>query len=303
MKKIINVLFLSRNYKEQLWEYDFIMNDILPSDVDKNPYFMFLDDVRNSTETFDVLVYSARDPNNYPWGWMPTYDEILECVLKTKPKIIIQLSDEFKHEDLQSHNKLGNYCELFLRQYHHENYFYTLNTIHIPLAYKNGFDIKNKSIKSIKDRKYNWSFVGTYKSDRQELIDYFSEIKNNKCIVREESDTQVISPDQLVDYFLDSIFIPCSRGWSTIDTMRLYEASMSGAIPVLVSSKEEFELVFKYEENPPWIFAQSWQEASNICKNLLENKDELEKMQQLILEWWRNRVNKIKKTVYFLISI
>jgi hypothetical protein len=78
---------------------------------------------------------------------------------------------------------------------------------------------------------------------------------------------------------------------------------MSGAIPVLVSTKEEFELVFKYEENPPWIFAQSWQEASNICKNLLENKDELEKMQQLILEWWENRINKIKKIVYFLISI
>ena len=291
---MIKVLFFGRTHREEVWEYDFILNDILPNDRVKKEYFLSLEDIRNTCETFDVFVYSSRDPQNYPWGYIPTYEEVLECVLKIKPKIIINLSDEFIHEDLQEHNNLGNYCELFLRQYHHYNYSYTNNTNHIPLAYKNGFSIDGKVIKKIEDRKYNWSFVGIYKSDRQEMIDNFLQIQNNKCILREESSNEFISSEELIDYFLDSIFIPCSRGWSTIDTMRLYESSISGAIPVIVSSKEEYESSFKYEKNPPWIFADTWENAVKICKDLLEDKEKLQTTQNNILVWWENRIDEIK---------
>jgi hypothetical protein len=294
---MIKILFFEIFEKNKIWEYDYIHNDILPDYEDKRDYFLSLEEIKKSEYDFDVLVYFCRDPKNYPWAHIPTYENVLECVKLVNPKIIIQLSDEFYHEDLQEHNQLGRYCELFLRQYNHENYCYTSNTIHIPLGYRTEFDIKNKIVKSIQDRKYSWSFVGTYKSDRQELIDCFSQIKNNKCVVREESDNQLIPSDQLVDYFLDSIFIPCSRGWSTIDTMRLYEASMSGAIPVLVSSKEEFEMVFKYQNNPPWLFFETWEEASNECLKLLDDKDELQKIQDKILIWWKNGIETTKQSV------
>lgn len=285
----MKVLFFGRNSKEDVWEHDFIINDILPKGYVKKTHFLSLDEVRNSSEDFDVLVYSARCPNNYPWGYMPTYDETLECVLKIKPKIIIQLSDEFYNEDLQEHNNLANYCELFLRQYHHPNYVYSENTIQLPLAYCNNTPIK-KSVLKIEDRDLDWSFIGTVKSDRFEMLEKFKLIENH--FISSSS-----SKEELIDIYNRSVFVPSGRGNSSLDCFRLYEASMCGAISVVVGSSEEIEYTFKYEENPPWIFAESWDESVKICKDLLNNKDHLQEVQNNLLSWWNNRINKIQDRV------
>lgn len=285
----MKVLFFGRNSKEDVWEHDFIINDILPKGYVKKTHFLSLDEVRNSSEDFDVLVYSARCPNNYPWGYMPTYDETLECVLKIKPKIIIQLSDEFYNEDLQEHNNLANYCELFLRQYHHPNYVYSENTIQLPLAYCNDTPIK-KSVLKIEDRDLDWSFIGTVKSDRFEMLEKFKLIENH--FISSSS-----SKEELIDIYNRSVFVPSGRGNSSLDCFRLYEASMCGAISVVVGSSEEIEYTFKYEENPPWIFAESWDESVKICKDLLNNKDHLQEVQNNLLSWWNNRINKIQDRV------
>jgi hypothetical protein len=295
---LTKIVYVGRSKGEDLCEYEFIMNELIPENNSVETRFMFLDDIRNTSETFDILVYSARYQCNHPWGWVPSYEEILECIVKVKPKIVIQLSDEFKDEDLQDHNKLANYCKLFMRQYHHKNYFYTDNTVHIPLAYRNGFNISNKQIKEIRDREYNWVFFGTYKSDRKQAIDAFSKIKNSKYVLRDESSTEtIISSDELISYFLNSIFVLCSRGWSTVDTMRLYEASISGCIPVVVVSEEERSIVFKYEENPPWLFFETWEKAAEECLKILENKEKLQEIQNQILLWWKNRLSKIKNKI------
>jgi len=288
--KDIKVLFFGRNSREDVWEHDFILNDILPKDHFKRTHFLCLDEVRNSSDTFDVFVYSCRDPNNYPWGYMPTYEETLECVVKSKPKIIIQLSDEFYYEDLQKHNSLANYCELFLRQYHHPNYQYTENTIQLPLAYCNDTPIKDKSILKINDRDLFWSFIGNVKSDRLEMIDKFKSIENH--FISSSS-----SKEELIDVYTRSIFVPSGRGNSSLDCFRLYEASMCGAIPVVVGSSEEIQNTFAYKENPPWVFVESWDEAVEKCKDLLNDKNSLQKIQDDLLEWWSTGINNIKEEV------
>lgn len=291
--KLVKVLFFGRSDKGQIWEHDFIINDILIEFKNKESHFLSLNDVREKEEQFDVVVYSARDPNNYPWGYIPTYDDILECVLKTKPKVVIQLSDEFSYENLQQHNELGNYCELFLRQYHHNNYQYTPNTLHIPLGYYNGYDVSGKEIKPVRDRTYTWSFVGTKKSDRLHLTNIFSEIPNNYCLLHEGSIK--VPSEEIIEIYINSIFVPCSRGWSSLNTMRSYEVSMSGSIPVLVGTQEEIEYFSKFEENPPWLFFDSWENASKKCQELLNDLDALQEIQNNILSWWNKRVGKIQK--------
>ena len=287
---MIKILFFGRNHKNELCEYDFIMNDILPKNIEKHPTFLSLEEVRNSEGEFDIFVYSCRDPQNYSWGYMPTYDEVFECVLKTKPKIIIQLSDEFYFENLQIHNHLANYCELFLRQYHHENYLYTMNTIQIPLGYCNGIDFENKKIANINNRKYNWAFVGEMKSDRYQLIESFN-------IIEKGFNGSGFSKDEMSEIYSNSIFAPSGRGNSSLNCFRLYETSLMGCIPVVVGSKEELDITFMYEENPPWVFADSWNDAVQICNELLLNVEKLQELQNKNLIWWKTRVDNISKKI------
>ena len=96
---MIKVLYFSRENRDGVWEYDYIKNEIL-NGIEFKAYFLSLDEVRKTSEKFDVFIYSCRDPEKYHWGYMPSYEDALECVIKLKPKIVIQLSDEYCHEDL-----------------------------------------------------------------------------------------------------------------------------------------------------------------------------------------------------------
>jgi hypothetical protein len=281
---MIKVLFFGIETKDHMCEYDFIVNELLPSQVERDDYFLSLENIKNTTEKFDIFVYFCREPQNYSWSYIPTYNEVLEAVLKTNPEIIIQLSDEFVSEDLQDHNKLANYCQLFLRNYHHKNYFYTDNTVHIPLGYTN----ECKVFQEKKD--LNWSFLGEIKSDRSKMITSFLNIPNHFV-------GRSMPKDEMCKIYSRSIFVPCGRGNSSLDCFRLYEASMNGAIPVVVGSKKEIETTFKYEKNPPWIFATSWEDAVKTCKDLLNDEEKIISIRADILLWWQNRINDIKKIV------
>jgi hypothetical protein len=244
-----------------LWETDFLLKEILPKGEVSH----------NLNESSDVFVFASR---------AHSYNEILSIVEKSKPKIIICLSDELIAENLQQFNQLGNYCELFLRQYHHPQYTYTSNTIHIPLGYTNGCKVFNEN------KVLNWSFLGEIKNDRQEMLNEFHNI--TKHFVGKSA-----PKDLMCKIYSKSIFVPCGRGNSSLDCFRLYEASMNGAIPVVVASKEEIECTFRYEENPPWVFAETWFDAVKKCQSMLEYDID----NAPVLNWWKNRIQKIRDEV------
>jgi hypothetical protein len=303
-KEDLKILFFGRSCREDVWEYDFILNEILPQDKNHIVKFLSLDEVRSSDEKFDIFIYSCRDPSNYSWGYMPTYNEALECVLKTSPKIIIQLSDEFEHEYLQNHNDLANYCELFLRQHHHSNYTYHPNTVHIPLGYYNDFSSMNgEKIFPVKDRILNWSLVGFEKENRRECVEKLSEIDNHYFYLQPLQEGWIktvgplISKQKIRNLYLNSIFVPGTRGWTTIETNRMYESSMTGAIPVVFCPKEEFGEKFKHLQNPPWIVEESWDDIVSTCKDLLNDLDRLQEIQNDVLSWWNNLMTNIQTKV------
>lgn len=254
--------------EQNAWEKDFILNDILPKGevIEVPPYL-----IESLEDHYDVFIFSSRTHN---------FHNIKKVITKIKPKIIILLSDEFYQENNWDYNMLGNYCDLFLRNYHHSYYNYTSNTLILPLGYTNGCK-KSNSVK-----KYNWSFIGQIKSDREQMLYEFSKIP--KGFIHNN-----MNKEEMCEIYSQSIFVPCGRGNSTLDCFRLYEASMNGAIPVVVGSKEEIECTFKYEENPPWIFAQTWKEAAEKCSNLLESEIDNRK----VLNWWENRFENIRTKV------
>ena len=147
----------------------------------------------------------------------------------------------------------------------------------MPLGYTNG--CKTFSY----EKKYDWSFIGNLKSDRKEMIDAFSQMSNHFM-------GNNISKEKMCEIYSQSTFVPCGRGNSSLDCFRLYEASMNGAIPVVVGFKEEIENTFKYEENPPWIFAESWNDAFNKCMStIIQSKD--------VICWWENRIQKVRSKI------
>ena len=275
--KQINILFSSNN-RDEIWETDYVIDTLLPAEYTRVSNFVPSENINFVEEKYDIFVYNCRKHS---------YEQILNVVKKIKPKIIIHLSDEYHYENLSQYNNLANYCGLFLRQHHHPGFEYEKNVIQIPLGYCNDAGVNGKEIPLISERYLNWSFVGDMKNDRWEMVERFKTINNyfTGCF---------IDKPKMMKIYLNSIFVPNGRGNSSLNCFRLYEASMTGAIPVVVGDKEEIDCTFKYEESPPWLFFNSWEQASEECAKLLENIERLQEIQNNILSWWKNRIEKIQ---------
>lgn len=315
---MIKVLYFSRENRDGVWEYDYIKNEIL-NGIEFKAYFLSMDEVKKTSEKFDVFIYSCRDPEKYHWGYMPSYEDALECVIKLQPKIVIQLSDEYCHEDLGNHNELSKHCNLMLRQYCHDSVRNDLfgtpipkyeNMVHIPLGYLNDFIVDRKDILPIRNRRYAWSFVGRVKdhqfyyynfdykkwlptTDRQQMLEIFSS-SINRFYFKENG----VDKNELIKVYNNSIFVPCGRGNTSLNCFRNYEATICGAIPVVVGRNyEEIGNAFNFTKLPPWLYADTWEHATVKCKYLLNNPDQLQKMQNSILEWWDDVINHIRNEV------
>lgn len=287
----ISILYYGVSNKDSANNYDYIVNDIFKNyDNIECDYVLIGKEKEEQNKIYDVFVYNCTHPErpNY-FGFSPSYEQVKSAVFAYKPKIIIQLIDEYSSEHNEIHNLLGNFCNLFLRQHRHESHIhlYTNNTLVIPLGYINGFYNRESKIKPIKDRKYYWSWVGFLKSDRYEMINTFWRIWGNITICNANIPTK-----EVFDIYSDSIFVPCGRGNFSLECFRNYEATISGAIPVVVGSQEELDYTYGFEEKPPWIYAHSWQEALGKCQEIQFNSDKLQEMQNENIAWW-NRMMKL----------
>lgn len=263
-----------------MWERDFIINCLFKN-YKINNQLTFIDDAIHLNESIDILWLNCR---------IVSIENVISIAAKFRPKIIILSADEYSHENLSVYNSLAQYCDLFLRQYHHNHYTYSNNTIHIPLGYNNGFYSEEYYTPKVKGRYYNWTHFGYLKSDRQEMLMEFSSIENHYAAYG-------IPADEVRIHYLKSIFVPCGRGNSTLDCYRLYEASMCGAIPVIAADKNEIDITFKYENSPPWIFAPTWKDAVNKCRDLLEDRKQLQQLQDTNIQWWNTRIHNIVKQI------
>lgn len=278
--------------KDILKEYNFSALDY----VDQNQ-------IDKPNRLYDVFVYYCRnvDVTGCHFGKPLSFTEVKDAVIKYKPKIIIQLGDEWVEENNDEHNLLGNYCKLFLRQHRHQKQAknYTKNTIQIPVGYANEYLSGSTDIKKIKDRELSWSWVGQmttnatlYKVDRDHMIREFWRIWNNTTIC---DSFDKFYGSKLYKLYSNSIFVPCGRGNWSLECFRNFEATVAGAIPVVAGSEEEIRETFTFQELPPWIYANTWDEAVQKCMSL--NKEELQIMQDNNLAWYDRTMNYIRTSL------
>jgi hypothetical protein len=256
------------------WEEDFILKELLPPST-----VLYYDDpqkVEIPSEDY-VLLFSVVGANIH---------HLEELCLKKKPIIIFMISDESGVNAI--FNELSKYTTLFIRQYHHSHYQHYPNIVYMPLGYmRNMLPCKSieLKVKSINERQFVWSFIGELRQNREKMIKKFRSSDMIPYFLMNG-----ISASDMFNIYSNSIFVPNGRGRSSLDCLRLYEASLSGAIPVVVGKMEEIGQTFMQEGCPPWIYAASWDSAIKVCKKLLNNPIELQKRQNTVLYWWNTRV-------------
>lgn len=287
----MDLVFYGRKYPIENHEYLF---DVLLKDYSNiNCDYLTVDSLPD--KQYDIVVYSCREPDgDMHWGRSPSYTQVETFVKIAKPKIILQTMDECAAEHLEIHNLLSNYCNLLLRHCRHGSQLYTYNSRveAIPLGYLNGFKYL-KDVKEPSHRKYTWGWVGHLKNDRVEMIQQFWRIWSNIVITGANLPTNEVS-----EIYCNSVFVPCGRGNFTLDCWRIYEAVISGAIPIIVGSRQEIEDTFTFfGELPPFIFSDNWSNAVSYCQTIQFKPDELLVAQTEIINWWNRTMDKIQSKI------
>ena len=151
-----------------------------------------------------------------------------------------------------------------------------------------------------KTKKYTWCFMGQVHSQgsRFEMIEalkktsdqYYCNI-NSGWQSDDSLDTRVYR-----EIMEQSIFIPCPRGNSNVDTFRLYEALEVGSIPIVEKSQYWRNL---FGDDCPIIEVESWENAINDIQILSNNQDWLDKYSSDLCEWWSAKKNDIKNKINY----
>jgi len=284
------------------WEIDFIRYEIL-NEIENIELKVFTKD------TITLLVNETDLINNnfFVVNCVCNFDDILSVVKVIKPIVIFFLSDE-SGDTLTKSNYiiLEKYAKLFYRQYNHKFINYSTNNKQMPLGYvKNFLNQQNSSniiVKKMDKRNINVSFIGTPKNDREYMKYIFENNMINTRIVFVNNNWDVqnlpVNPKEMFSIYNDSIFVINGRGNITLDCFRIYEAVVCGSIPVIVGNMNEINITFNYDNNiPPFVYANTWDEAVVICNNLLKEPEKLQKKQNEIIIWWKNIISNLKNNI------
>ena len=267
-------------YIDSGWEKDHLIKYVL-QDVRFTNYFViarehltesFVNKLSTMSSDF-VLVFSSNHVNYTTAEWLTR---------TLKPKFIIHNSDE--HGNRKEFFQLSRYVPLILMQYAF-HYNLPANVMHLPVAYLPGVHAGGfpdwSSIKLMKERKYDWSFVGGMKSDRAYAIRTFKERWIDATFF-EGNATRV----ELGDAYKNTRFVISPRGYVNLMCSRTFEAITCGAVPVIANcTKAELEHTYNFGDRPiPFIYARTWDDAVNLCRSI----ENLEEIQKRCIEWYQS---------------
>lgn len=270
------------------WEEDYFKQDLFNQrhyDIEVN--FLFFDDKFTDFEKYkngkNIIITNIGISVNY-----------METMIKNlNPKILFHLSDEYLNSDKYYKIYRDLNIPLFFHQYNSADINYPNNHFQIPLGYVKYFNNTETLEKLNNSEKfYDFSFVGSLKSDRKKMLYLFGQKIKRKFISLGVTNwgnpmLQNIEPTKMKDIYEKSILIPIGRGNKSLDCFRIYEAIVSGSIPVIVGSDQEIERTFHFNGiKPNFLYSDSWENALLKCEEILKDKEKQQKIIDLNFEWW-----------------
>lgn len=138
------------------------------------------------------------------------------------------------------------------------------------------------------NKKYIWCFMGQVHSQgsRAEMVKALKKTGGQYyCNVSSGWQSKdSLSTQDYKKILEQSIFVPCPRGNSSLDTFRLYEALESKSIPIVESGQYWHNLL---GESHPLIDCSSWEGAASDMLTLSQDEEWLRNYSTKLFLWWK----------------
>ena len=292
----MKILYLEKSE----WEIDYIVSDIFENKVEVE--FFSATNITRFLGRNDLVNNCVFCVNH-----SIDYDIVIGVIAFLKPIAIFWFSDEDGRNSKWL--SMSQHTRFLFRNYNHPSYNYPANSSQFPLGYVKGFLSRNTSenlvMNKMVNRHFSCSFVGQLKSDRGQMCSVFGKMKN--CYIKPvynnwTIDALPISPKNMFEIYYNTIFVLIGRGNISLDCFRIYEAIVSGAIPVIVGSPQEVGETLEYNGFHPHIVqAETWGKAYEMCSTLLLDTHTLQVMQDKNIVWWKYQLDSVRNKIAELI--
>jgi hypothetical protein len=186
----------------------------------------------------------------------------------------------FSNENLSHNCDYYSKAKTVFRNYYDSN-ITAENVIFIPLGVKSGFINNNENSSKIK--KYEFSFIGQPKSDRQELLSIIENMDN--VFIHKTNSwncSTSLTQDECISIYGKTKFVPCPMGWVHPDSFRLMECLESGSIPIL-KNYNNLAYFTKVWGDSPIPVVNSW---SEIVSYYNMNIDDYNDLYNRVFNWY-----------------
>ena len=131
-----------------------------------------------------------------------------------------------------------------------------------------------------------WSFHGTAWKGRKEELAPLNEVGPYAAEFYEEwNSPRQLKKDAYSSMLLNTIFVPCPEGENP-ETFRFYEALECGCVPLLVRTQTNAKWIEWVTGKLKIIPMNSWGDAKEFVKYIMEHKEQLEGYRNAVLEAW-----------------
>ena len=288
MAKEINLIWLTG---DKTWERDWICELLSKTDVSIRE---ILDWNYETVLDHSLIVMSFPNRDKYKDYYQAFRD-------KNYKFAIIHLSDEGYEHPCDFYEG----AQFVLRNYWHAKFSSQKNIHFFPLGYKSEF-WKNypscKAILPVNERRYSWCFAGQIKkTTREAMYAAMQKIPSNYVYeIPHFGAPSMLSAEDYRDVLQQSIFAPCPKGFSNLDTFRLSEALECGCIPIV--EKLPFDYFREFFGDYPFLAIEQWESAPRIISIFLEHPQYLEDLQRRCYAWWMDYKDNLKTKIAHLVD-
>ena len=171
-----------------------------------------------------VIIYSNNQ--NYPSS------EFINYLKKFKENNYKFYLIHLSNESLGHNTDYYDLAEKVFRNYFDTN-IKNSNVVYIPLGFKSGYLNKDFKIENFKKKKYDFSFMGQLKSDRQELYEILKNKNAFTHLTYSWNCTSSLNCTEVSEIYKQTKFTPCPMGWVHPDSFRIMESLEWGSIPII----------------------------------------------------------------------